>query len=122
MGRIEYICEKFNQPQEEVESDLYSILMEVSKGEKSKIMDHSYKQTLRMFLIEKRCIIDHEVYYEITEEGKRLLLRGWITRDYKSLNDKEKKDNSIKYWTLGASITTAIATLLTAVITILKNF
>lgn len=121
MKRVEEICDKFNRPEDEVEKDLYSILMEVAKERKSDITDNSYKHALKLFLAERRCIVEDIIAYEITEEGRRLLSRGWVTKDYKSLNEREKKDTLIKNWTLIAAIITAFATLFTAILTMCHN-
>lgn len=121
MRRFEEICDRFNRSESEIENDLYSVLSEVAKERKSGITDNSYKHALKLFLVERRCILEDIIDYEITEEGRRLLARGWIIRDYKSLNKKEKKDDLIKNWTLIAAIVTAFATLLTAILTMCQN-
>ena len=121
MKSIEEICDKFNRSEDEVEKDLYSILMEVAKEWKTDITDNSYKHALKLFLAERRCIVEDVIAYEITEEGQRLLSRGWVTKDYKSLKEREKKDTLIKNWTLIAAIITAFATLFTAILTMCHN-
>ena len=121
MRRVEEICDKFNRPEDEIEKDLYSVLLEVAKERKSGIADNSYKHALKLFLVERRCILEDIIDYEITEEGRRLLARGWIIRDYKSLNEREKKDTLIKNWTLIAAIITAFATLFTAILAVCQN-
>ena len=121
MRRVEEICDKFNRPEDEIEKDLYSVLLEVAKEGKSGIADNSYKHALKLFLVERRCILEDIIDYEITEEGRRLLARGWIIRDYKSLNEREKKDTLIKNWTLIAAIITAFATLFTAILAVCQN-
>lgn len=121
MKSFEAITSTYNRSDDEVERDLYAVLTEVSGGEKAKISEANYKYALRVCLINKNCIEEVGLGYSITEEGERILKRGWIAKDYKTLKIKEKRELLIKYWTLGAALATAIATLITAILTIFKN-
>ena len=121
MKGIEEICYRFNRLEDEVERDLYAVLVEISGSHRAMIIDLDYKHALQLLLVEKRCILNSVIDYEITEEGRRILARGWIIRDYKSLNKKEKRDRLIKNWTLCATLITAFATLLTAILTIFNK-
>lgn len=85
-------------------------------------MDYKYKDSLCKFLVYRNCALEDTIGYEITSEGTRVLQRGWITKDYKSLKEKDKRDKLVKNWTLVAGIITAVATLLTAIFTICKDF
>lgn len=121
MKTIEEISEKFNRDPEEIESDLYAVLKELSGKDKSGISDFDYKHELKLCLVKRNCLIaDLDGTYISTKEGERVLKRGWISRDYKALKAKEKESKLIKYWTLVAGIITAVATLLTAFLTIFK--
>lgn len=120
MKSVEEICDRFNRTPEEVEHDLYCVLYEISGGKQSLIKDLNYKDCIYRTLIYRNCALADTIGYEITEEGIRVLDRGWITKDFNSLKNKEQKEQSIKYWTLVAGIITAVATLLTAFLTIFK--
>ena len=121
MKTIEEISEKFNRMPDEVEYDLYAVLKELSGKDKSNIPDLDYKHELKLCLVKRNCLIaDLDGTYMLTKEGGRVLKRGWISRDYKTLKAREKEAESIKYWTLVAGIITAVATLLTAFLTIFK--
>ena len=120
MITVDSICNKFNRTDEEIEHDSYSVLLEIAGLGKSGIADHSYKHHLTLFLIDKSCVLGDVIGYEITDEGRRLLNRGWIIKDYKLLKEKEEREKLVKYWTLIAGVITAIATLITAIVTICK--
>jgi hypothetical protein len=121
MKSIEEICDRYNRTPEEVESDLYAVLKELSGKGRSEISDFDYKHELKLCLVKRSCLIaDLDGTYISTKEGERVLQRGWISRDYKALKAKEKETKLIKYWTLVAGIITAVATLLTAFLTIFQ--
>lgn len=119
MKTFEEICASYNRSCEEVESDLFAVLREIAGTKRSNLLDIDYKEELKLCLVGRHCILkDTDGSYEITKEGQRVLQREWITEDYKSLNNKKKEDRLIKYITLAAVVITAIATMLTAFLTI----
>jgi hypothetical protein len=92
MKEFEDICREYNRTDEEVEKDLRYVLMQ--KRDKEPIQLEAGKEyylSLVELLKSMRCIDDRFPESVITQEGLRLIKRGYIIYDYKSPKTQEKR-------------------------------
>ena len=92
MKEFEDICREYNRTAEEVEKDLRYVLMQ--KRDKAPIYLEAGKEYYLMlveFLKRIRCLEDRFFESTITQEGLRLIKRGYIIYDFKSAKTQEKR-------------------------------
>ena len=92
MKEFEDICREYNRTAEEVEKDLRYVLMQ--KRDKEPIQLEAGKEyyfSLVDLLKRIRCLEDGFFVSVITQEGLRLIKRGYIIHDFKSAKTQEKR-------------------------------
>ena len=92
MKEFEDICREYNRTAEEVEKDLRYVLMQ--KRDKEPIQLEAGKEyyfLLVEFLKRIRCLEDGFFEIVITQEGLRLIKRGYIIYDFESAKTQENR-------------------------------
>lgn len=123
MKSIEDICDLCNLELEEAEEKLKALLSYYAKKRAYPSFDDpDARRLLEEYLINRKCIEREGAYVEVTPKGHKLLERKWITKDYQRIKDKEFRDKRQKRKELVFLGITAIATAISAILTLLQFF
>ena len=123
MRSIEEICDLCNLESEEAEEKLKALLSYYAKKCACPSFDDAdARRLLEEYLIDRKCIEREGAYVEVTPKGYKLLERKWITKDYQRIKDKEFRGKQQKRKELVFLGITAIATAISAILTLLQFF
>ena len=90
MKSFEDICREYYKSDEELENDLMSLLRYKDSGERpSRHISGDYSNDLLILLERMGLLEDFVIERKITDRGREVIKRGWITKDYATPKKKE---------------------------------